>query len=115
KVEYSFEQLKIDRLDGTLMIGLSPADTGTIEQLDAAGQLSEDVPLAGSSPQSPPHPYAPVYDPVNDYILHAVPGMLDECARGRQTVPLSEAQKEQVRNDLIRQADERIRLYMRHY
>ncbi|MYL47617.1 hypothetical protein GLV94_18410 [Virgibacillus halodenitrificans] len=33
KIEYNFDQLKIERLDGTLHIGLSPSDLANIEDL----------------------------------------------------------------------------------
>ncbi|MEN1970358.1 spore germination protein GerPC [Lentibacillus sp. N15] len=33
KIEYNFDQLKIERLDGTLHIGLSPGDLANMDQL----------------------------------------------------------------------------------
>lgn len=115
KIDYNFEHLKIEKLDGTLIIGLAPSDTGMIEQMDAGGQLSEDIKLGNSTSQQPQHPFAPVQDPIHDYIHYTVPDLLDDCARDQQREPLTHEQKEEIRADLLRQTDERIRLYMQHY
>ena len=45
KIEYKFDQLKIERLDGTLNIGLNPSDLGNIEDLG--------LPAAQATPPPP--------------------------------------------------------------
>lgn len=42
KIEYHFDQLKIEHLDGTLHIGMSPNDLENIEDLKDAPELAAD-------------------------------------------------------------------------
>ena len=52
RIDYSFDQLKIERLEGTLNIGLNPSDLEKIEELSI-------------NPNGPVHPVGPFYQPID--------------------------------------------------
>ncbi|WP_062105308.1 spore germination protein GerPC [Bacillus niameyensis] len=43
RLEYKFDQLKVETLEGTLNIGLNPADLGGIEELSVPGQINNNA------------------------------------------------------------------------
>ncbi|MGM9927232.1 MAG: spore germination protein GerPC [Bacillus sp. (in: firmicutes)] len=45
KIEYKFDQLKIERLDGTLNIGLNPANLHELEEITANGANGYPIPF----------------------------------------------------------------------
>lgn len=47
KIEYRFEQLKVDTLSGSLQIGLTQGAEGLIEELGAGGKSYQDLKLGG--------------------------------------------------------------------
>ncbi|AIF45219.1 spore germination protein GerPC [Virgibacillus sp. SK37] len=61
KIEYNFDQLKIERLDGTLHIGLSPNDLANIEDLG--------LPMnQASSPSQVPPPHQKLHAELSHYL-----------------------------------------------
>lgn len=42
KIEYNFDQLKVETLSGTLNIGITSGGSGSIEELDVEGEVKED-------------------------------------------------------------------------
>lgn len=54
RIEYSFDQLKVERLDGTLNIGITPGGLQSIEEFAVNGQTAkigaEQGPLGGTGP-----------------------------------------------------------------
>ncbi|MED1202480.1 spore germination protein GerPC [Heyndrickxia acidicola] len=51
KIEYKFDQLKIERLDGTLNIGLSPTDLGNIEDMGLPAAQAPTPPPFFNAPE----------------------------------------------------------------
>ncbi|WP_067840601.1 spore germination protein GerPC [Amphibacillus sediminis] len=86
KIEYHFDQLKIERLEGTLQIGISPDD---IEQ------------MAKSYP-----PYHHLLTDINQLL----PKEVDQLANQYQ-LRLTEQEKEMILHDLQRQLPERANYY----
>jgi spore germination protein PC len=121
KIEYNFEQLKVDRLDGTLVIGISPLDTGMIDDLDIQDAHVEDMPLDHSSSADPSPNNQPmtnlqeqIYNNVCDYIRGSISDKIDEQAAA-QNLAVQSADKASIITDMIRQVDDRIRSYLQHY
>lgn len=96
RVEYKFDQLKIETLSGSLHIGLSPEDLNPIEDL-ALGQAN----------QPPPYPNTPTMDQhilneLNQWCQSFVPHMIDDLANtynrnideSHQTVMIQDIQKQ---------------------
>ncbi|MBD2869522.1 spore germination protein GerPC [Paenibacillus arenilitoris] len=71
-IEYHFDQLKVEKLDGTLNIGMTaPGDgdesfPGTVDQLAVA--KPEVFPAAGPAIPPPTGPYADIYAGMNRYL-----------------------------------------------
>lgn len=109
KIEYKFDQLKVEQLEGTLNIGLSPQDREAIEQLavnrDENGEWPEDVysnhPGLFERIQQQIHHY------LNGDVIHDVKKIED-----LYEYPLDEPYRQFIINDLRRQVDKRIATYM---
>lgn len=111
KIEYNFEQLKVERLDGTLTIGITPYGTGTIEDLDVHNCHTEDIPLGE---QTSVHPlFQQIRDNISRYIRQSVPAIVEEQAKERN-IRLASADREMITDDLIKQIDDRIMAYLLH-
>jgi spore germination protein PC len=72
KIEYKFDQLKVEKLDGTLNIGVSPAGGKAIEDLEIQG---EQVPLqqddekpAGAGQDAEPECFLQMRGRVHNYL-----------------------------------------------
>ncbi|UOQ92797.1 spore germination protein GerPC [Halobacillus shinanisalinarum] len=95
KIEYHFDQLKIETLEGTLQIGLTPngMDTGNIEDL--------------YTPQSS----APKHDQALDELMNGVvPQDIDNYA-AEHGIPLANQHREQIIADINKQLPERFNFY----
>lgn len=111
KIEYSFEQLKVERLDGTLIIGISPADTGVIQDFDMGQQHQEDVSFGQTN--SSDDPQQPIRKEAGAYIREQVPKLLEKEANAR-SLALAPKDRDLIVEDMLKQVDERIRVYFQH-
>lgn len=102
RLEYHFDQLKVQRLDGTLNIGMAPPGGSSlqdsIDQLNVPGAPpvpgtdvsspvnGEGTDVTGSLGASPSNPLTPsplyqeVFRQVNDYLDRTAPGVIDQMA-----------------------------------
>lgn len=109
KIEYKFDQLKVETLEGTLNIGLNPSDLEKIED------LAVDT--------NPPTPVPPVKQidmegiektlmpQVNEYIDKEVPGIIsdNELQLG---ISLDESYHALIKEDIKKQIPQRIQFYV---
>jgi spore germination protein PC len=106
KMEYRFDQLKVDTLEGTLNIGMNPADTA--EMADMALPFSDQSAL-------PPIEYAQLllntYAAMNEYINNELPDWLrhQEVLQKRKVEP---SVYSVIKTDLAKQLPERIQFYI---
>ncbi|KQB94306.1 spore germination protein GerPC [Geobacillus sp. PA-3] len=105
RIEYKFDQLKIETLEGTLNIGITPPGTGeTIE--DFAVDPEKTV-------ISKPEPVLmrPIQEKVASYLNKEAPETLKQLERqyGRS---LDDTYRQFILQDIARQTDERIRFYL---
>ena len=107
KIEYNFEQLKVEHLNGTLHVGIRTGDQGTIEELFQAGNAASDVSIGGQDEESDQRS---IQEDLLRYIRDVIPPALKEKAEG-QRLPLSEEQIRKAVEDMIRQSGERISYY----
>ncbi|MFD2924289.1 spore germination protein GerPC [Halobacillus naozhouensis] len=91
KIEYHFDQLKIETLEGTLQIGLTPNGT--------EGDILEDL----YTPESQPQEAAPYLD---ELMNDAVPQYIDNYVR-ENGLQLSEKHREHMIADINKQLPER--------
>lgn len=116
KIEYRFDQLKIDTLQGTLHIGIRPEDASG----EPIWSLGGSPATAGGAPSVPPAPSAPVMPSpflniqrsVHQYIHDAVPPMLARLCEDIE-YDLEPEELERVVGDLRSQVDARIAHYMK--
>lgn len=113
KIEYNFDQLKVETLEGTLNIGLTPNGMNAIEDLA--------VPI--SSSQNPPDPeeahdgtpdfmYPQIQNKVRRYINHELEKDL-ETLEVKYDKKLDDQVKAEIIRDIQRQVDNRIQVYLK--
>ncbi|MFB5676171.1 spore germination protein GerPC [Paenibacillus terreus] len=111
KIDYNFEQLKVENLNGTLIIGISPTDQGTVEDLWTVGKHTEDVNL-GQTPGNPSDStFKTIKIEVQRYIEEDIASLLAEKASHRN-VNLSADQLQSIKDDMTRQVEDRLAFYM---
>lgn len=107
RIEYKFDQLKIETLEGTLNIGLNPSDTGSID----------DFSVSNDKMQVPP------FNQFNQGIVDEVRGELivyleDECIdvlnklEVNHGFKLDDSYRNFVIDDIYKQLDSRIEFYL---
>ncbi len=103
KIEYKFDQLKVESLDGTLNIGLNPNDLNNIDEL-----------AVNNHPTSPtPFPF-PNREQVVKEMAEALMSELDEMIQDIEAqvgISLEPSYHEFIRNDVSRQLEQRIVMY----
>lgn len=109
RIEYNFEQLKVESLEGTLTIGISHGLSGSIEDLWVNNQHSEDVTLGSDSDKDMMNR---IREDVYQYIRDNIPSVVDKQSEAKQ-IELSPDEKKSIIEDIIRQTDERISLYLK--
>ncbi|MFS0722796.1 spore germination protein GerPC [Paenibacillus sp. 1P07SE] len=120
RLEYHFDQLKVDRLEGTLHIGMTPPAGESLGEMD-------QFTVTPAYPQPPGSPSAaapssqtvePALGPPDDelrqridhYLAHAAPALLSELAAQRQ-LPIDPHHARLILDDLKRQALPRLAYY----
>lgn len=108
KIEYHFDQLKVEKLDGTLNIGITPQASGLIEQVITDQQAMEDVPIQSESDD----PFTRIAARVHQYLA-------EEASRDCKMIEIElnktvnmEYRKMMI-EDVERQIDGRIKEYIR--
>lgn len=107
KNEYKFDLLKVERLEGTLNIGINPKSSDASIEEFAINQ-SMDIPTAA---QQPPRLFDRVRQEIYRYLDHDALQVLErienECG-----YPLDDAYRSFIMADIKKQIDHRIRHYL---
>lgn len=103
KVEYKFDQLKVEKLEGTLNIGISP---GSIEDLD----LQDDDPGEPDAMMQP-ELYRQISEHIQLKLQEEVPLEIHEVER-KNSFSLDRIHRKLVEDDVTKQLDPRIRHYL---
>jgi len=121
KIEYRFDQLKIDTLQGTLHIGIRPEQAGAepIWSLGEAELPTPNVvpaadPIGAAPPPAapPPSPFLNIQRAVREYLHNAVPPLLAGLCEAAE-YELEPEEVDRVVADLAAQVDGRIQYYMK--
>lgn len=107
RIEYNFEQLKVETLEGTLIIGLTQSDQGNIEEMTVEGKTLEDIAL---NPKNTPA-YQRISEQIKDFIQKDLAGEIDGRAE-QYKIPIDPELREAMIEDLQRQIDDRIAAYL---
>ncbi|ANB61587.1 spore germination protein GerPC [Anoxybacteroides amylolyticum] len=104
KIEYKFDQLKVETLEGTLNIGLTPNGGTTIE--DFAVSPEKTV-----IPKPEPVLFRNIQAKINDYLANDCKTLLAELET-KYMYPLDDVYRQFILQDIHRQVDERIQFYL---
>ncbi|UFU00526.1 spore germination protein GerPC [Radiobacillus kanasensis] len=107
KLEYNFDQLKIERLDGTLHIGLSPEE------------LSSMDPSAVQLPHNPIVPFRekqvdPLIQTLNTYASQELPNRIQQLSQDYQ-VSVNDHLEKEIIEDIRKQFPSRLDYYKREH
>ncbi|MCI3923694.1 spore germination protein GerPC [Paenibacillus sp. TRM 82003] len=111
RIEYRFDQLKIESLQGTLHIGMKPDDVKS-EPLWSLGDTAFPEPTVTHANSNPNPPFLTVHADVHRYVSEAVPPLLGRWC-DEAGVELEPEEAERVLQDLRMQVDARIEYYMK--
>ncbi|KKO51346.1 spore germination protein GerPC [Paenibacillus sp. DMB20] len=104
-IDYHFELLKIEKLEGTLNIGLTPNEGKNLEEITVNGQMIGPLPAQYS------HLYNDIQQPVIHYLQNEVPNQFYRAAKERN-INLNKHQVQLAIQDLQKQTDHRIYAYL---
>lgn len=106
RIEYHFDQLKVEKLEGALHIGIMPDAGKSIEELVVNQQ---EVGLKPAQEQ----PHADVRADIDAYLKNELPQAI-ESLEAECRFPLGADYRQMIVDDIERQVDERIRHYLEH-
>ena len=110
RIEYKFDQLKIETLEGTLNIGLTPqgmSDPDAIEHFS----VNQDFPEGASIFQKHPELYPRLREEVLQFLRTDCQQIIDECAM-KYNINVAGSNRTFIIQDVERQLDERLNFYL---
>lgn len=107
-VEYHFDQLKINRLEGTLNVGLSPQGVEGIESFQAPDPSCWNI--KSDQPDEPLPPIRALQNEMSEYMHKDSANVLLEMER-QQGVQLDQAHRTAVIEDVTKQLNDRVHYY----
>jgi spore germination protein PC len=108
RIEYKFDQLKVETLEGTLTIGLNPNDLSGIEDFAVQNQ-SLKTPL---SPDSQMKRSMKIEEVIYQYLETELPQILQET-QARLNIPHNESYLSFIKDDIIKQLPNRIDFHIK--
>lgn len=111
KIEYRFEQLKVDTLAGTLQIGISHNAEGLIEDLAVQESTAEDIKL-GAPSDNGGELFLRIASGLQQYANTELYLDIDEAA-ARSGINLNPELRERIADDLTKQLQNRAVSYMK--
>jgi spore germination protein PC len=106
RIEYNFDQLKVETLDGTLNIGLSPGGLEEIEDF-AVNQANK----AAKNSRVPPESYKEVLDGLHSYVDNEVPTIISDNETQLER-SLDNSYYQVIQEDIRKQLPERLNFYL---
>ncbi|AJY77296.1 hypothetical protein VN24_25465 [Paenibacillus beijingensis] len=136
KLEYHFDQLKVEKLDGTLNIGMTPPGSGQLEELgqlsipnhvqggtgvfpSPSGPVSVSSPAAGPQTFTPqqmqsPHLLQQAMAQADNYMDQRASGVMEQM-EAEFGLKLDTHHRQMVLVDIRKQLPARIQHYLQHY
>ncbi len=114
KVEYNFDQLKVEKLEGTLNIGLTPADQGEIGQMAVEGKAPYTGSVQTGSDPSDQLDLAPLFMDLDHYLHRELPELIVQM-ENRYQINLEPEYRKMMQDDIKRQMDARVQTYVGQY
>lgn len=112
KIEYNFDQLKVEKLDGTLNIGITPDNAKSIEQFAIGNNevMVGPIPIQTDAPES----YAAIQSGVMNYLNVEAPIEM-KAMEGKYDLSLAGEYRDHIVADVKKQVNERIAHYIRKF
>lgn len=107
-IEYKFDQLKVETLEGTLNIGLNPTDMQGIEDF-AVNNQNVNIPV---SPKEQMQRSMEIEESILQYLETDLPDIVQDTGT-RLNIPSSESYLSFIKEDIKKQLPSRIDHYMR--
>ena len=108
RIEYKFDQLKVESLDGTLNIGLNPADLQNIE----------DFAINNKGAEAPFHPKLhfqrtiEIEDRMSQFLENELNNLIQETAQ-TLNIPINDTHYAFIKEDIIKQLPVRIEYHLK--
>lgn len=106
KIEYKFDQLKVESLDGTLNIGLNPNDLNNIDEFAINNQPASPTPFPFPERER-------VVGEMGEEIMSELAEMIQET-EAQVGISLEPSYHEFIKNDVGHQLEQRISMYFDH-
>jgi spore germination protein PC len=106
RIEYKFDQLKVETLEGTLNIGLTPSGKNTIDEFSVDNKEL----AAPNTEQDNTGLFKSLKYQVNDYLNNE--SKIFEMMEQKYNFPLEDQYRNFITNDIRQQIDDRIKLYI---
>ncbi|MDP5272506.1 spore germination protein GerPC [Chengkuizengella axinellae] len=108
KIEYNFDQLKVETLEGTLNIGITPGGKGSIEEFEVNGQTQEDVEIQ-TIEETDQH--QGIRDEIHQHLDKEVPNTI-RALQDKFNLVIGEEYTQNMIEDIKRQIDGRVNHYL---
>lgn len=108
RIEYKFDQLKVETLEGTLNIGLNPNDLSGIEDFAVQNQ-SLKTPF---SPKEQMRISMKIEEAIHDYLETDLPLIVNDAQRN-MAIPANESYLSFIKEDIIKQLPNRIDYHLK--
>ncbi|WP_042122287.1 spore germination protein GerPC [Paenibacillus senegalensis] len=113
KIEYNFDQLKVETLEGTLNIGLTPNGMNAIEDMVVPSSPSNEAPDPEEAQDgAPDFLYPQIQNQVRRYISNELEKDLSKLETNYNE-KLDDQVKAEIVRDIQRQVDHRITVYLK--
>lgn len=109
KIEYKFDQLKVETLEGTLNIGLNPSDLSGIEDFSVQNQ-SLNTPL---SPKTQMQRSMKIEEAIYRYLETELPQVIEDTQKNLNIQP-NESYLSFIKQDIIKQLPNRIEYHLKN-
>jgi spore germination protein PC len=109
KIEYKFDQLKVESLDGTLNIGLNPSDLANIEDF-AVDKQSLNTPI---HPKAQMQRSMRIEESVYHYLETELPGLFKET-QNQLNIQLDDSYLDFIKQDIMKQLPARIDYHIKN-
>lgn len=108
KIEYKFDQLKVEHLDGTLNIGLNPTDPEQIENFDIH---QKGMNVNGVQQQLREQLFQQCHEEINQFLNEDCAGLIEQAEK-QSDQRLDDPHRRHIIEDIRKQIDSRIQYYI---
>ncbi|MFB6465273.1 spore germination protein GerPC [Cytobacillus sp. Hz8] len=108
-IQYSFDQLKVEKLDGTLSIGLNPSDLQGIEEFAVNQQQPMASPML--TPQERLEAVMSIEDELHRYVETDIPPIFNQF-KNTSKIEIDDSYLDFIKTDIKKQLPNRIENYL---